>query len=143
MSYVANGSGYAVLKQEDCLPDDIAKKVYDYFNCDDIPDGCDMTLISDGTSDYDDRDVSQLLERLSPYIEEGRVDFIGESDDERWRYEFDAGSGHWDYKSGKIIYGDVTGFTEDENRYIASLLNNAGTDKAKAILDKYKDAFAA
>lgn len=56
---------------------------------------------------YWDDEVTDFLYRVSEFICDGEVDYVGE-DHELWRFIFDADTQQWREESGYVVYGKAS-----------------------------------
>lgn len=107
MSYYANGSGTIAFKpgtDEDSI-NEIFDRYYDYrFDGSEVWfDKSVDRLVLDLThhENYHEEDINDLLRRLTPFVEGGELNFIGE-DNSMWRFHFD-GEG-FEEENGDVIF---------------------------------------
>ena len=104
MSYYASGNGSFVIN-EDTLPSDVFATLNRTFDGVDVDRIGNMTIVSvwKDSSKYSEEEIADALEAVSPFTDEGHVNFAGE-DDAVWQFYFDKSTGDWIERPGTICY---------------------------------------
>ena len=121
MGYCASGDGVAVFKKEANiieLSDILESKKSEMYALQ--TDKIEYDIVDDQMSmwhsdeRYDEDDVLEFLEVLTPYISEGQMEFTGE-DGAKWRFRFNPNSEEWEEQSGNTVYASKGKYSEDSN----------------------------
>ena len=98
MSWTAHGGGQVTPKKE--IPEEVMQKLADVFDeVADHPDGGLWLTYYEDKNYYGD-DVEDALKSLAPYVKDGSIEFTGE--DEKWRFRFDYGTMY--KENGEVVF---------------------------------------
>lgn len=91
--------------------------------------------LSNADETYWDDEVTDFLYRISEFICEGEVDYVG-VDHELWRFIFDADTQQWREENGRVVYGEAspTGLSDED---LIKEIQKRGYTVQKVMLSDY------
>ena len=140
MGYYADAEGFIIAKDTDSY-----QKLEEMFGdgpaTNDIPfnfwkDADTSTFnLSNADDTYWDDEVTDFLYRISEFICEGEVEYVGE-DHELWRFVFDADMQLWREENGHVVYGEAspTGLSDED---LIKEIQKRGYTVQKVMLSDY------
>ena len=106
MGYYASGEGKAKLKQNVNIENLVAdiERIYGEGSIELEIQNDTIIIFSDDNSHWHEEYTEQFLDVLSPYVESGCFNYLGE-DGDIWRYRFISENGYWLEEKPQIVYG--------------------------------------